>query len=204
MQILLIDNYDSFTYNLKEYLQNASPKVRVIVKKNDEITLKEIQEMKVDGIVLSPGPGSPTTPKDVGIGKELIEHYEKNVTSEKKIPILGVCLGHQLLGLVFGAKIIKTKPMHGEKSVIRTKKDELFADLDTEIEVMRYHSLIIDEKSLPACLKVTAQTKNGIIMAIKHKDLPLFGVQFHPESIGTQNGQTILKNFIKICEKARE
>ena len=189
---LLIDNYDSFTYNLYHYFLELGAKIEVY--RNDKITTQEILKKKYKGIVLSPGP---CTPNEAGICLDLIKEISK-----KKVPILGVCLGHQAIGQAFGGKIIKNKPMHGKVSKIYHKKSDLFQNITNPFEATRYHSLIIERKTLPNCLKITAELKsNGMIMGIKHKNLPIYGVQFHPESIASQHGHDLLKNFLKFSSK---
>ena len=186
MKILLIDNYDSFTFNLYHYLSTLKIKVDVI--RNDEITDKKIIRNKYDKIVISPGPGNPNQSGNcIKIIKSL----------HKKIPILGVCSGHQIIGQVFGSKIIQAKKlMHGKTSVIKSNKIGILKNLPTRFEATRYHSLIIDKKTLSKELEITAQTEDGIIMGVKHKQYNIHGVQFHPESIKTIIGIKILKNFI--------
>jgi anthranilate synthase component 2 len=186
MKIILIDNYDSFTFNLYHYL--SSLKVKVEVVRNDEITSKQIIIKKYDRIVISPGPGNPNQSGNcIKIVKTLY----------KRLPILGVCLGHQIIGQVFGSKIVQAqKLMHGKTSVIYSKKKGILKNLPSKFEATRYHSLIIDKKTLSNKLEITAETKDGIIMGIKHKKYNIHGVQFHPESIKTTLGIKILKNFI--------
>ena len=186
MKIILIDNYDSFTFNLYHYISSLGVTVDVI--RNDEITHKQIVKNKYDGIVISPGPGNPNQSGNcIKIVKALY----------KKIPILGVCLGHQIIGQVFGSKIIQAhKLMHGKTSIIKSKKIGILKNLPIEFEATRYHSLIIDKKTLSDQLKITAETKDGIIMGIMHKKYNIHGVQFHPESIKTIIGIKILRNFI--------
>ena len=186
MKILLIDNYDSFTFNLFHYL--SALKADVEVYRNDKITEKEIIKNKYNRIVISPGPGNPNQSGNcLKIVKKLY----------KKIPILGVCLGHQIIGQVFGSKIIQAKKlMHGKTSKINSNRIGILKSLPKIFEATRYHSLIIDKKTLPNNLEITAQTKDGIIMGIMHKKYNIHGVQFHPESIKTQIGIKILKNFI--------
>ena len=186
MKIILIDNYDSFTFNLYHYL--SSLKINVDVIRNDKITDKEISRNKYDKIVISPGPGNPNQSGNcIDIIKSLY----------KKIPILGVCLGHQIIGQVFGSKIIQArKLMHGKVSIIESNKTGILKNLPSKFEATRYHSLIIDKKTLSKDLEITAQTNDGIIMGIKHKKYNVHGVQFHPESIKTIIGIKILKNFI--------
>ena len=186
MKIILIDNYDSFTFNLYHYL--SSLKVKVEVVRNDEITSKQIIIKKYDRIVISPGPGNPN---QSGNCIKIVKSFYK------RIPILGVCLGHQIIGQVFGSKIIQAKKlMHGKTSKIKSKKIGILKNLPSKFEATRYHSLIIDKKTLSKELEITAETENGIIMGIKHKEFNVHGVQFHPESIKTTIGIKILKNFI--------
>ena len=187
-KIILIDNYDSFTFNLYHYL--SSLKVNVDVIRNDKITSKEILKRRYKKIVISPGPGNPDQSGNcLKIVKSLY----------KRIPILGVCLGHQIIGQVFGSKIIQArKLMHGKTSKIKSKKKGILKNLPKTFEATRYHSLIIDEKSISSDLEITAETKDGLIMGVQHKEYDVHGVQFHPESIKTKLGMKILKNFIRI------
>ena len=187
-KIILIDNYDSFTFNLYHYL--SSLKVKVDVIRNDQITSNEILKRKYNKIVISPGPGNPDQSGNcLKIVKSLY----------KKIPILGVCLGHQIIGQVFGSKIIQAKKlMHGKTSKIISKKLGILGNLPKSFEATRYHSLIIDKKTLSKHLEITAESKDGLIMAVQHKKYNVHGVQFHPESIKTKLGIKILKNFVKI------
>ena len=186
--ILMIDNYDSFTYNLVQYLGELGSKLRVF--RNDKITLLEIKKLHPERIVISPGPG---TPDDAGISQEAIREFSG------KIPILGVCLGHQCIGRVYGGKVIQAKRlMHGKTSAIYHNSQGIFKGIPNPFEATRYHSLLVERKSLPACLEITAWTKESEIMGLKHKDYPLFGVQFHPESILTKVGKDILRNFLKV------
>ena len=186
MKILLIDNYDSFTFNLYHYLSSLKTKVKVI--RNDKINDKKIVKDKYDRIVISPGPGNPNQSGNcIKIVKSLY----------KKVPILGVCLGHQIIGQVFGSKIIQAKKlMHGKTSNIISKRTGILKNLPKNFEATRYHSLIIDKKTLSKDLEITAETKDGLIMGVKHKKYNVHGVQFHPESIKTMYGLKILKNFI--------
>ena len=187
MKIILIDNYDSFTFNLFHYL--SSLKINVDVIRNDKITSDEIIKKKYNKIVISPGPGNPNQSGNcLKIVKSL----------HKKIPILGVCLGHQIIGQIFGSKIIQAKNlMHGKTSKIKSKRKGILKGLPKYFEATRYHSLIIEKKTLSKDLEITAETQDGIIMGIKHKKYNVHGVQFHPESIKTRIGLKILKNFIK-------
>jgi len=191
MKIILIDNYDSFTFNLYHYISSLGVTVDVI--RNDEITHKQIIKDKYDKIIISPGPGNPNQSGNcIKIVKALY----------KKIPILGVCLGHQIIGQVFGSKIIQAnKLMHGKTSVIESKKIGILKNLPSKFEATRYHSLIIDKKTLSNQLEITAETKDGIIMGVMHKEYNIHGVQFHPESIKTIIGIKILKNFINYKNK---
>jgi len=186
--ILLIDNYDSFTYNLYHYLIQAGEK-EVLVKRNDEITIDEIKKLNPRGIVLSPGP---CTPNEAGICLDVIEKLQGI------FPIFGVCLGHQSIGQAFGGKVIKTYPMHGKISEIFHKGKNLFKNLPSPFKATRYHSLIIEKETCPTDLEITAETKDGIIMAIAHKKLKIYGVQFHPESIASEHGHQIIKNFLDL------
>jgi anthranilate synthase/aminodeoxychorismate synthase-like glutamine amidotransferase len=184
--ILFIDNYDSFTYNLVDYFGQYQPDL--LVKRNDKISLEEIASMDPDGIVLSPGPGNPD---DAGICNDVVR------TFYKKKQIFGVCLGHQCIGEVFGAKIIRApQPVHGKTAQIMHKNAEIFRGLPTPFEATRYHSLIIEKISIPDVLEITAETEDGLIMGIRHKKFPVCGVQFHPESILTTEGKTIIKNWL--------
>ena len=187
-KIILIDNYDSFTFNLYHYL--SSLKVKVDVIRNDQITSNEILKRKYNKIVISPGPGNPDQSGNcLKIVKSLY----------KKIPILGVCLGHQIIGQVFGSKIIQAKKlMHGKTSKIISKKLGILRNLPKSFEATRYHSLIIDKKTLSKHLEITAESKDGLVMGVQHKKYDVHGVQFHPESIKTKLGIKILKNFIRI------
>ncbi len=187
-KLILIDNYDSFTFNLYHYL--SSLKIKVDVVRNDQITSNQILKRKYNKIVISPGPGNPNQSGNcLKIVKSLY----------KKIPILGVCLGHQIIGQVFGSKIVQAKKlMHGKTSRIISKKVGILKNLPKSFEATRYHSLIIDKKSLSKHLEITAESEDGLIMGVQHKKYDVHGVQFHPESIKTKLGIKILKNFIKI------
>ena len=187
-KIILIDNYDSFTFNLYHYL--SSLKVKVDVIRNDQITSNEILKRKYNKIVISPGPGNPNQSGNcLKIVKSLY----------KRIPILGVCLGHQIIGQVFGSRIVQAKKlMHGKTSRIISKKVGILRNLPKSFEATRYHSLIIDKKSLSKDLEITAESKDGLVMGVQHKNYDVHGVQFHPESIKTRLGIKILKNFIRI------
>jgi len=186
MKILLIDNYDSFTFNLYHYISSLNTKVDVI--RNDKITSKEIIKKKYKKIVISPGPGNPNQSGNcINILKTL----------HKELPFLGVCLGHHIIGQVFGSRIVQAKKlMHGKISLIKSKRVGILKNLPNSFEATRYHSLIIDKKTLSKDLEITAETDDGVIMGIQHKEFNIHGVQFHPESIKTKLGLKILQNFI--------
>ena len=191
--ILMIDNYDSFTFNIVQYLGELG--ADVLVKRNNKITLDEIDRLNPEKIVISPGP---CTPNEAGISLEVVKKYYKT------IPILGVCLGHQTIGQVFGGNIVSAKKiMHGKTSLIHHHQNYIFKDLPTPYTATRYHSLVIEEETMPDCLEIIAETKSddkseNEIMAIRHKDFHTYGVQFHPESIMSEHGHQILKNFLEI------
>jgi len=186
--ILVIDNYDSFVYNLVQYLGELGGESKVY--RNDKITIAEVKKLKPKRIVISPGPGRP---ENAGISCELIK------TFASKLPILGVCLGHQAIAYAFGGKIVGAKRlMHGKTSLIYHHQKSLLKNIPSPFEATRYHSLIVGKGSLPSCLEVTAQTKSKEIMAVQHKTYPIYGLQFHPESILTKEGKRILGNFLKI------
>jgi anthranilate synthase component 2 len=190
--ILMVDNYDSFTYNVVQYL--AELKADVHVYRNDQITIAEIEQLAPERIVISPGP---CTPNEAGISVEAIKYFAG------KIPILGICLGHQSMGQAFGGEIVRAKQvMHGKTSMIHHNSSGVFANLSNPYEATRYHSLVINQNTLPDCLEVTAWTQNDDgsideIMGVRHKQLAVEGVQFHPESILTQHGHDLLENFLK-------
>jgi len=187
----MIDNYDSFVYNLVQYLKRLNE--QVVVKRNDEITIEEIEAMAPNMIVISPGP---CTPNEAGISKDLVQALKG------KYPILGICLGHQTIGDVFGGQVVKAdEPVHGKVHPIEHYNKGVFKGLKNPLNVTRYHSLIIDEATLPACLEVTARTANGEIMGMRHKDYLIEGVQFHPEAILTEQGLELLENFLEIAKK---
>jgi anthranilate synthase/aminodeoxychorismate synthase-like glutamine amidotransferase len=186
--ILMIDNYDSFTYNLVQYLGELGQEVKVF--RNDALTVRDIKKLNPAKIVISPGPGRP---EDAGISCEVIKEFCG------KIPILGVCLGHQAIGYVFGGKIVGAKRlMHGKTSKIYHNKKDIFKGIPDPFLATRYHSLLVERKSLPDCFEIIAQTRELEIMGLKHKEYSLWGVQFHPESILTKSGKQILDNFIKL------
>ncbi|WP_338770534.1 aminodeoxychorismate/anthranilate synthase component II [Massilia sp. METH4] len=184
--LLMIDNYDSFTYNIVQYFGELGEDVRV--HRNDEITIEQIEALNPDRICISPGPKAPA---QAGISVEVLKHFAG------KKPILGVCLGHQAIGEAFGGKIIRAKEvMHGKTSPIAHTGDGVFKDLPSPFTVIRYHSLAIERASLPSCLEVTAWTDDGEIMGVRHKEFDIEGVQFHPESILSEHGHAMLKNFL--------
>lgn len=186
--VLVIDNYDSFTYNLVQYLGEMN--VDLQVRRNDEITLDEIRELKPERILISPGPCSP---KESGLSNDIIK------TFGPKVPLLGVCLGHQCIGHTFGAQVVVNyRMMHGKTSPIKHNEKDLFAGMPNPFLATRYHSLVIKRDTMPDFLEVTAETDEGEIMGLKHRDLPIWGVQFHPESILTEHGRDILKNFLRL------
>ena len=186
IRLLMVDNYDSFTFNLVQYFGELGAEVEV--HRNDEITLEGIAERRPDRLVISPGPCSPA---EAGISVAAIQHFAG------KLPILGVCLGHQSIGAAFGGQIVRAQQqMHGKTSVIRTTQEGVFAGLPEQFTVNRYHSLAIERASFPPCLRVTAWTDDGEIMGVRHNELAIEGVQFHPESILTEHGHAMLKNFL--------
>jgi anthranilate synthase component 2 len=186
--ILLIDNYDSFTWNLFHYLGELGAEVKVV--RNDEITADQALALKPDGIVLSPGP---CTPNEAGICMEVIRK------ADGKVPILGVCLGHQAIGQVYGGDIVRAPtPMHGKMSAIHHSGKSVFRGLNNDFQATRYHSLTIDPPSMPESLEVTATSDDGVIQGVMHKSHPVHGVQFHPESIASENGHALLENFLKL------
>lgn len=189
--ILVIDNYDSFTYNLVQYLGEISDK-EIKVFRNDALTISEIQEMSPDAIIISPGP---CTPKEAGISVDVIKYLGSS------IPVLGVCLGHQSIGYAYGGDIIRAPYlMHGKVSQIYHKEDSIFHGLSVPFNATRYHSLIIDRATCPDYLQIIAETDDGLIMGVRHKEAPVYGVQFHPESILTDGGKIILKNFLQLAD----
>ena len=186
--ILMIDNYDSFTYNLVQYLGEMGEELKVF--RNDKIDVEKIKRLKPKAIVISPGPG---IPQDAGISCAVVEEFYK------KVPILGVCLGHQAIGYVFGGRIVRAQHlMHGKTSHIYHTREAIFKNLPNPFEATRYHSLLVEKKSFPGELEILAWTKNKEIMGLRHRKFPVYGVQFHPESIMTNVGKQLLKNFLKI------
>ena len=196
--LLMIDNYDSFTYNLVQYLGELE--ADVVVRRNDEITLADVESMQPDHIMISPGP---CTPNEAGISMQLIDAWKG------RVPILGVCLGHQSIGQVFGGRIVHAREiMHGKTSMIHHRGEGVFAGLSNPYEATRYHSLVIERESLPDCLEITAWTETADgecdeIMGVRHRDYAIEGVQFHPESILTEHGHDLLANFLKQTETER-
>ncbi|MBE02459.1 aminodeoxychorismate/anthranilate synthase component II [Marinobacter lutaoensis] len=190
--LLMIDNYDSFTYNVVQYLAELGAEVRVY--RNDDITLEQIEALRPERLVISPGP---CTPNEAGISMAAIRHFAG------KLPILGICLGHQAIGQVFGGRIIRAgRVMHGKVSPVYHRDEGVFRGLNNPLQATRYHSLVIDQASLPECLEVTAWTRHEDgsveeIMGVRHKTLPIEGVQFHPESIMTEQGHELLRNFLR-------
>ena len=190
--ILLIDNYDSFTYNVYQAVANLGHPLQVA--RNDQISLTQISDGHYDAVIISPGPG---TPDDAGISKEVVTHFAG------KLPILGICLGHQVIGQAFGAKVIRApQPVHGKTALIRHEGRGLYANLPEPFTAGRYHSLIVDRPTLPDCFEVTATNDEGLIMGIKHRQFNIQGVQFHPESILTPEGTTLLDNFLAATSQA--
>jgi anthranilate synthase/aminodeoxychorismate synthase-like glutamine amidotransferase len=186
--LLVIDNYDSFTYNLVQYL--GEMQVDMQVHRNDEVSVEQIRTLKPERILISPGPCSP---RESGLSNEIIR------TFGPQVPTLGVCLGHQCIGHVFGSNVIVNyRMMHGKTSPIKHNGRDLFAGMPNPFAATRYHSLVIERSSLPECLEVTAESDEGEIMGVRHKQYPIFGVQFHPESILTESGRQILQNFLKL------
>ena len=184
---ILIDNYDSFTYNLYHYLGELGAEIEV--HRNDQISVDAVMAKAPQGIILSPGPGDPDR---AGICLDLIK-----AAAAKKVPLLGVCLGHQAIGQAFGGKVIRApKPMHGKLSHVRHRNKSVFLDLPNDFDATRYHSLVVERDSFPSDLEITAETEDGIIMGLCHKSLPISGVQFHPESIASEHGHKLLANFL--------
>jgi anthranilate synthase component II len=187
MRVLVIDNYDSFTYNLVQYLGELG--AEVLVRRNDEVSTEEIPALHPDRIVVSPGP---CTPNEAGVSLEVIEKAPEGV------PVLGVCLGHQAIGQAYGGKVVRSKePVHGKTARILHDGERVYRELPQGFEATRYHSLVIEPESVPECLMVTSWTEDGVIMGIRHKELPVEGVQFHPESVLTGSGMSLLKNFLE-------
>jgi len=189
--LLMIDNYDSFTYNLVQYFGELGEEIEVF--RNDKVSLSEIEKLNPEMLVISPGPG---TPKNAGISLDLINHFTG------KLPILGVCLGHQCIGESFGGNIVRApRLMHGKTSLIHHDGKDIFKELPNPLEATRYHSLIIEKENLPDCLEINAWTEEQEIMGVKHKECLVWGVQFHPESILTTSGKALLNNFLELSRK---
>ena len=186
--LFILDNYDSFTYNLVQYFGDLG--AEPMVCRNDEITVEELANMRPDRICISPGPG---TPRDAGISEDIIRELGP------RVPVLGVCLGHQAIGEVYGGEVVRAgRLMHGKTSPILHEGEGLFAGLPNPFEATRYHSLVVKPESVPTCLEITATTAEGEIMGLRHRDFPVHGVQFHPESILTTEGKRLLENFLKL------
>ena len=192
MRLLMIDNYDSFTYNLYQYLGEIGAEVEVV--RNDAESLDALVGREPDGVVVSPGPG---VPEDAGVSVEIVDRFARRGT-----PVFGVCLGHQSIGVAYGGKIVRARSiMHGKTSLMHHEGQGVFAGLPQPFEATRYHSLVIEPKSCPDVLEVTARTDDGEIMGVRHRDLPVEGVQFHPESILTEVGKQLLGNFTRACQR---
>ena len=192
--ILMIDNYDSFTFNLVQYLNGLNEEV--LVRRNDSLTIEDIKELNPEMIVISPGPCTPT---EAGISMDVIKEFKGN------IPILGICLGHQAIAQAFGGNIVKgDQPVHGKVFPINHEEKGVFKGLNNPLKVTRYHSLVVDKETLPECLEITAQTEDGVIMGLKHKDYLIEGVQFHPEAILTEQGMELLDNFLQQAKKFKK
>ena len=190
--VFVLDNYDSFTYNLVQYMGELG--AEMVVRRNDELTPAEVEALRPERIVISPGP---CTPQDAGISIELIKHFAK---AKRRVPILGVCLGHQAIGAAFGGHVVRAaKLMHGKTSEVEHDGKTIFAGIPSGMTCTRYHSLIVSEEGLPEELEVSARTADGeTIMALRHRELPIEGVQFHPESVLTANGKKLIENFLKM------
>lgn len=194
---LMIDNYDSFVHNLASYFEELGEEIRLV--RNDRVSLDQIQELidckELSGLIISPGPKSPS---DCGKSAQIVQKFAG------KIPILGICLGHQVIGHSWGASVSKGKcPMHGKITQIQNNQKRLFRNLPSQYHVTRYHSLVVEEQTLPDCLEVDALSQDGAVMAISHKSYPVYGIQFHPEAVLTEYGHELLKNYINICEEWR-
>jgi para-aminobenzoate synthetase component II len=187
--LLVVDNYDSFTYNLVQYFGEMGAEMRVVM--NDEMSVDEIEsEIRPERIVISPGPG---TPDDAGVSLRVVERFAG------KVPILGVCLGHQAIGQFYGGKVVRAPvPVHGKPVRIEHDGKTIFEDIPNGFDAGRYHSLIVERDSLPECLEISAESRDGLIMALRHRELPIEGVQFHPESILTEHGKKLLRNFLSL------
>ena len=194
IMILLIDNYDSFTFNLYQYLCELGAEVEVV--RNDKVTLEDVEEMRPEGIVISPGP---CTPVEAGISNDVVLHMGEQV------PVLGVCLGHQSVGYAYGGTVgVAEEIMHGKTSLVYHDGKGVYEGLPNPFEAIRYHSLVVYPESLPECLEITSRTSKGLVMGVRHKTLPVEGIQFHPESIMTKVGHDVLRNFLKQVERWRK
>lgn len=193
--LVMIDNYDSFVYNLAAYFQELGQEIRVV--RNDRVSVEDLAEMKkLEGLVISPGPGRP---EDGGVSQEAVRHFTG------RIPILGVCLGHQIIGHAFGAGVVRgSRPMHGKVTRICHRGEGLFKGLPESYPVTRYHSLIVERSTGPGQLRVDALSEDGAVMALSHREYPLYGIQFHPEAVLTEYGHELLENFIRICREWRK
>jgi anthranilate synthase/aminodeoxychorismate synthase-like glutamine amidotransferase len=190
--VFVLDNYDSFTYNLVQYIGELGEEM--IIRRNDELTPQQVEDLHPDRILISPGP---CTPQDAGISIDLIRHFS---TGGRRVPLLGVCLGHQAIGAAFGGNVVRApKLMHGKTSEIAHDGKTIFADIPTPMTCTRYHSLIVSDEGFPAELEISARTEDGeTIMALRHRELPIEGVQFHPESVLTEHGKQLIKNFLSL------
>ena len=185
--VFVLDNYDSFTYNLVQYLGELG--ARLVVRRNDQVTMSEVETLGPSHIVISPGPGRP---ENAGVTADLIRHFGS------RVPTLGVCLGHQAIGMVYGGRVVRAPvPMHGKTSVIEHDGRGVFAGLTSPIEASRYHSLVVASEDIPDVLEVSARTRDGIVMGLRHREYPVHGVQFHPESVLTADGRRMLRNFLE-------
>lgn len=192
--LLMIDNYDSFVFNLVRYIEELNEKV--LIYRNDKITIEEIEKLKIDGIIISPGPKSP---KEAGLSLEIINRFKG------KLPILGICLGHQCIGHYFNGEIIKGKePIHGKLSYVNHNNEGIFKNVKNPLRVTRYHSLIVNNENIPKEIEITCRSEDSVIMGIKHKEYEIYGVQFHPEAEMSEDGHKILNNFIEITKKSKE
>jgi anthranilate synthase/aminodeoxychorismate synthase-like glutamine amidotransferase len=188
VKVLLLDNYDSFTYNLAQYLEELGPEV--VVLRNDEVDVSGVRRIRPSHLVISPGPGRP---QDAGVSCELVAELAGEVA------ILGVCLGHQVIGQVMGGEVVRgPEPVHGKTSLIYHDSRTIFRGLPQPLEATRYHSLVIDAESIPTCLEVSGTTDKGLVMSVRHREVPMEGVQFHPESVLTRNGREMLENFLRM------
>ncbi len=191
---VLIDNYDSFTYNLYHFLGELG--AEVVVHRNDAVSVDDVLEQEPEGIVISPGPCDPDS---AGISLDMV-----HACAERELPLLGVCLGHEAIGQAMGGTVVRApEPMHGKLSAIKHNGSGVFADLESPFQSTRYHSLVIERGSIPDCLEVSAETDAGVVMGLAHRSLPLHGVQFHPESIASENGHKLLKNFLSLSSRKK-